>query len=139
MHYSTFVFFFFFQAEDGIRDLIVTGVQTCALPISLRVSSALSEKGAYPGEYDDALLQSRELVGGEGRVGRHVCPRHRGQVGRGFHASFCSATSDDSSIAWAQANGNAVSRPYAFRGRVVCRGSLRPAVFIHKCPNRHQR
>src|SRR2546421_6899102 len=30
------VFFFFFQAEDGIRDLIVTGVQTCALPISTR-------------------------------------------------------------------------------------------------------
>src|SRR5688572_29158388 len=28
-----FVFFFFFQAEDGIRDLTVTGVQTCALPI----------------------------------------------------------------------------------------------------------
>src|SRR5712664_4875021 len=28
------VFFFFFQAEDGIRDLIVTRVQTCALPIS---------------------------------------------------------------------------------------------------------
>src|SRR6266545_6594221 len=31
-----FVFFFFFQAEDGIRDKLVTGVQTCALPISLR-------------------------------------------------------------------------------------------------------
>ena len=29
------VFFFFFQAEDGIRDWSVTGVQTCALPISL--------------------------------------------------------------------------------------------------------
>src|SRR5205809_7768639 len=29
-------FFFFFQAEDGIRDVAVTGVQTCALPISLR-------------------------------------------------------------------------------------------------------
>src|SRR2546430_5034687 len=27
--------FFFFQAEDGIRDLTVTGVQTCALPISV--------------------------------------------------------------------------------------------------------
>src|SRR5690554_7287639 len=27
-------FFFFFQAEDGIRDADVTGVQTCALPIS---------------------------------------------------------------------------------------------------------
>src|SRR2546430_3343965 len=29
-----FYYFFFFQAEDGIRDLTVTGVQTCALPIS---------------------------------------------------------------------------------------------------------
>src|SRR5260370_28963548 len=28
------LFFFFFQAEDGIRDSSVTGVQTCALPIS---------------------------------------------------------------------------------------------------------
>src|SRR2546425_8406714 len=29
------VYFFFFQAEDGIRDKLVTGVQTCALPISV--------------------------------------------------------------------------------------------------------
>src|SRR2546426_4235170 len=29
------IMFFFFQAEDGIRDYKVTGVQTCALPISL--------------------------------------------------------------------------------------------------------
>src|SRR5258707_15269077 len=29
------VVFFFFQAEDGIRDIGVTGVQTCALPISI--------------------------------------------------------------------------------------------------------
>src|SRR5438874_378791 len=32
--FFSFFFFFFFQAEDGIRDLYVTGVQTCALPIS---------------------------------------------------------------------------------------------------------
>src|SRR3712207_7790283 len=32
-NYSGFCFFFFFQAEDGIRDIGVTGVQTCALPI----------------------------------------------------------------------------------------------------------
>src|SRR5256885_15582518 len=31
--------FFFFQAEDGIRDYKVTGVQTCALPISKRASA----------------------------------------------------------------------------------------------------
>src|SRR5260370_28012626 len=31
------IFFFFFQAEDGIRDSSVTGVQTCALPISISI------------------------------------------------------------------------------------------------------
>src|SRR2546430_10144951 len=38
------VFFFFFQAEDGIRDLTVTGVQTCALPIFI---GALSLAGLW--------------------------------------------------------------------------------------------
>src|SRR5207248_8596695 len=38
---SLFFFFFFFQAEDGIRDRTVTGVQTCALPIS-------SARGFHP-------------------------------------------------------------------------------------------
>src|SRR5207244_9761232 len=37
--------FFFFQAEDGIRDDLVTGVQTCALPISTRLERcAISER-----------------------------------------------------------------------------------------------
>src|SRR5256884_4984781 len=35
--YVKTLFFFFFQAEDGIRDVAVTGVQTCALPICLRL------------------------------------------------------------------------------------------------------
>src|ERR1019366_5574774 len=35
-------FFFFFQAEDGIRDWSVTGVQTCALPISFRLETGRS-------------------------------------------------------------------------------------------------
>src|SRR5437879_12365477 len=34
-----FICFFFFQAEDGIRDTSVTGVQTCALPISVSLRS----------------------------------------------------------------------------------------------------
>src|SRR2546427_5567028 len=34
-------YFFFFQAEDGIRDLTVTGVQTCALPIWVQAPRAL--------------------------------------------------------------------------------------------------
>src|SRR2546430_3104904 len=36
--------FFFFQAEDGIRDLTVTGVQTCALPISCSCATPYSSK-----------------------------------------------------------------------------------------------
>src|SRR2546430_13554559 len=37
--------FFFFQAEDGIRDLTVTGVQTCALPIYRQPTDVLSQFG----------------------------------------------------------------------------------------------
>src|SRR3712207_6941256 len=37
LNISLCCFFFFFQAEDGIRDIGVTGVQTCALPISTHI------------------------------------------------------------------------------------------------------
>src|SRR6478672_4156750 len=44
-----FFFFFFFQAEDGIRDLIVTGVQTCALPICPTAPTAIrTRQGPRP-------------------------------------------------------------------------------------------
>src|SRR2546425_8134389 len=36
--------FFFFQAEDGIRDKLVTGVQTCALPISPCFAPGVSQQ-----------------------------------------------------------------------------------------------
>src|SRR3989475_2826593 len=56
-------FFFFFQAEDGIRDLTVTGVQTCALPISA-VGDAPVEcergLGARLGNAGLALLRERQ-------------------------------------------------------------------------------
>src|SRR2546430_9082040 len=50
--YGAFFFFFFFQAEDGIRDLTVTGVQTCALPISRRPRQLPAERrpGVLRGE-----------------------------------------------------------------------------------------
>src|SRR3989442_7561832 len=38
------IYFFFFQAEDGIRDADVTGVQTCALPIYLRSQHGYSRR-----------------------------------------------------------------------------------------------
>src|SRR2546430_213411 len=43
-----FVLFFFFQAEEGIRVLTVTGVQTCALPILDRRSPRRPDRGREP-------------------------------------------------------------------------------------------
>src|SRR2546426_11091328 len=40
------MYFFFFQAEDGIRDYKVTGVQTCALPISFATRAGARGEGA---------------------------------------------------------------------------------------------
>src|SRR5438034_5782855 len=40
-------FFFFFQAEDGIRDHCVTGVQTCALPISMQIHGSTQAEQVY--------------------------------------------------------------------------------------------
>src|SRR5216684_1465960 len=50
-------FLFFFQAEDGIRDVAVTGVQTCALPIWL--GGALLEGFAYDA---DGQLRTGSLM-----------------------------------------------------------------------------
>ena len=63
-------FFFFFQAEDGIRDDLVTGVQTCALPISLRadpgagLSQGLHTLDTLPGGFDITL---RAATGSQAR------------------------------------------------------------------------
>src|SRR2546427_5280474 len=56
------VFFFFFQAEDGIRDLTVTGVQTCALPISVLRQTILAHVQPHAGEgrrHDDGEEQEQ--------------------------------------------------------------------------------
>src|SRR5690349_23659836 len=44
------LFFFFFQAEDGIRDLYVTGVQTCALPIWAKIQATGRRSRACSGQ-----------------------------------------------------------------------------------------
>src|SRR4030042_727013 len=41
------LFILFFQAEDGIRDVAVTGVQTCALPILVLVCNSKRRRGKY--------------------------------------------------------------------------------------------
>src|SRR2546427_3537164 len=63
------LYFFFFQAEDGIRDLTVTGVQTCALPIlslvtlvSFDIDGTL-EVGEPPGSVPIALVRTAKRLG----------------------------------------------------------------------------
>src|SRR2546430_15516879 len=51
--------FFFFQAEDGIRDLTVTGVQTCALPISARLDpNAIALLNLFPAPNNPSLFSN---------------------------------------------------------------------------------
>src|SRR5699024_3034536 len=52
---------FFFQAEDGIRDRNVTGVQTCALPISLNQVGVEPFDNAFNGDYFFNICQGRKI------------------------------------------------------------------------------
>ena len=61
---------FFFQAEDGIRDHCVTGVQTCALPIY---------GGLFPGREAVRQIQARRL---DGRGWRDRRKRGKDKIGR---------------------------------------------------------
>src|SRR5437762_12810358 len=58
-----FLCFFFFQAEDGIRDTSVTGVQTCALPIFEVDAAAGLPQWTIVGLAASAVKESRERVG----------------------------------------------------------------------------
>src|SRR2546430_10502047 len=55
---QAYCFFFFFQAEDGIRDLTVTGVQTCALPIYYPVIASAARTISTP------ILRNMGTIGG---------------------------------------------------------------------------
>src|SRR2546426_6655506 len=59
--------FFFFQAEDGIRDYKVTGVQTCALPISLERREPLERDGSPVREADAERGSGARAGGTRGR------------------------------------------------------------------------
>src|SRR5205823_11492576 len=73
--------FFFFQAEDGIRDKLVTGVQTCALPISMTNERCPPFPfGIYGFREDGALELARGAIDSrqrseERRVGKECMTR----------------------------------------------------------------
>src|SRR5690606_39885155 len=66
---STRHFVFFFQAEDGIRDFHVTGVQTCALPIlSLNTSNRITAVRWGSPAFEAGLTSGWDLVAVNGRA-----------------------------------------------------------------------
>src|SRR5438874_11111926 len=60
--------FFFFQAEDGIRDLYVTGVQTCALPICPFTAEASATAGSGRRCFRREWAQARDRRSCSGRL-----------------------------------------------------------------------
>src|SRR5947207_12980812 len=71
---------FFFQAEDGIRDHCVTGVQTCALPIFVRMSAVVSAAygvglGWRPDDAGCVVEQRESRRSEERRVGKECRSR----------------------------------------------------------------
>src|SRR5688572_33448352 len=79
------LFFFFFQAEDGIRDLTVTGVQTCALPILINNAG----KGADPVPLDGLAEKDWDAMIALNLKAAYLCSRaavaqfkRAGQIGR---------------------------------------------------------
>src|SRR5690349_21000639 len=108
---SLFIFFcfvfFFFQAEDGIRDLYVTGVQTCALPISWyltgdrnaeiyttsavfkTVADAKADQAAV-GQRTAALCEAQDVAGSNASVGslKQLTLPKIGDTARSFRATI---------------------------------------------------
>src|SRR5256884_5545588 len=77
---STLAVFFFFQAEDGIRDVAVTGVQTCALPISSpRAGAARGEAG---GDLQRLVCRGSAEIRARRQYARPVQERRGGQPAR---------------------------------------------------------
>src|SRR5207247_7764460 len=74
---SLVFFFFFFQAEDGIRDPLVTGVQTCALPIFPLGPAGDDADADTPLRRPDGLRPGRHPLRGA-RPGRALRPGLRG-------------------------------------------------------------
>src|SRR2546425_3680966 len=68
-------FFFFFQAEDGIRDKLVTGVQTCALPISFWQSLAEQYTRQGGAKVDLRIIDWNSIRSEERRVGKECRSR----------------------------------------------------------------
>src|SRR5688500_20212547 len=103
------MFFFFFQAEDGIRYYKVTGVQTCALPISAPASARTSQPFAGS------------------PVGRNISPASARKVSSGSRPSSGPSRLRES---------NSVAKPWEI-GRASCRERGEITMKHGRCLGKH--
>src|SRR5256885_4004825 len=129
--------FFFFQAEDGIRDYKVTGVQTCALPISCEVDAGdVAALGEHAVEVPDGLLGQREMLVqeaaaillGEKAVEAPEAVVARADVQQVHHQQVAGLGALDAHGAGQEVDGGQVHVAHVFGAVVVLDGAAGPVI-----------
>src|SRR5947208_14124205 len=97
-------FFFFFQAEDGIRDDLVTGVQTCALPIYPRIAQR-GARGHRAGRRGNVVADHRQPPEQRGRdrqsltlVTGHLARSEERRVGKEGRSRWAADAEKETSV-----------------------------------------
>ena len=119
----------FFQAEDGIRDDLVTGVQACALPISLKINSRINKKkdGGYVENINDISSVIKNQLGFEKqmkavllkdgqiptvRIGKRIVPIEYDRntfAQRKYNGHRCTITRNDSLVTAYSSGGKPIT------------------------------
>src|SRR5690554_392908 len=128
-----FFFFFFFQAEDGIRDADVTGVQTCALPISewLDNTDLPRSEGGFIAADEFCRAKGMERVYVAGDIGSYPGPEW---MAKQAHQADLQAVAVARNIA-ADIKGETVLRPFTTELACII-DSLDSGMLVYRRGNR---
>src|SRR5260370_25418597 len=120
-HQSSIVYCFFFQAEDGIRDSSVTGVQTCALPICFDENVARVVEA----------VKERELRAQIEKTARRKMQDARGAAREELNAAVVQTISESQSDVGIQAGSQQAVRADRLQpgAKIRVRGFSKPVIF----------
>src|SRR3989442_15256310 len=122
--------FFFFQAEDGIRDADVTGVQTCALPICYSFLRPRKERYSAASTCGAPRVFSLSSSGPGGvslarrtRYSRVDLPSPAGRISRSSHR-LADSSSTDLTACWAGSSAVACTNNKVLNGFLLARSTM---------------